>query len=63
MTILEQFAADVAERIREADKDAADASAAFVAGRFEEYWAKRAEAIAKRIEEAGNAAIADAANS
>ncbi len=55
-----EIASDVAARIEQADEESADAVAAFAAGRFPEYWLKRAEEIKKRIEDNGEHAIANA---
>jgi len=51
--------ADVAARIKQADNEAFDAAAAFAAGRFEEYWKLQADRTMKRLEEAGEHAIAN----
>lgn len=56
----EQVAADVAARIEQADNEAFDARAAFTAGRFEEYWKAKAAQVLKRVEDAGERAIANA---
>ncbi len=62
--ILQDLASDVAShavvRIKQADAESADATAAFAAGRFEEYWRARAEQVRKRLEKAGEQAIANA---
>lgn len=59
----EQIITDVAARIAQADNEAYDAAAAFQAGRFSEYWQARAEQARKRLEAAGEHAIANAGNS
>ena len=53
----DQIAAESAARIAAADQEATDATAAFVAGRFDDWWTKRAEALQKRIEAEGERAI------
>ncbi len=47
----DQVVADAAERVAAADKEAATAHAAFITGKFPEYWQRKAEEAAKRIEE------------
>ena len=59
MTPPETLASDVADRITQADNESANATAAFAAGRFEEYWKIRADQVMKRVEAAGEQAIAD----
>lgn len=53
----QQLAADVAERIAQADRDALDATTAFAAGRFQDYWDKQAKVVMQRMEADGDAAI------
>lgn len=59
----EDYAADVAASIAKADQDAYDAAAAFAAGRFPEYFALKSEQVRKRLEAAGERAIANAGSS
>lgn len=63
MSPLDQIAADVAARITQADSDCADANAAFVAGRFNDYMKLKAAEVMKRLEAAGDHAIANATGS
>ena len=60
MTPVEQFTADAAARIKEADDYAHDAMAASAAGRFSEFWDKQIKAAQSRMEANGEQAIANA---
>ena len=56
-------AADAAARIEQADNEAAEAQAAFAAGRFPEYWAIKAQQLKARLEAEGERAITSARGS
>lgn len=45
------IARDAADRIAEADRQADEASYAFAAGAFAEYWARQFEAATKRVQD------------
>jgi hypothetical protein len=56
----EQVTQDVAARIRLFDREAADSAAAFLAGRFAEYWKRKTDRIMKSVEVSVDASIAAA---
>lgn len=58
MTSPAEIANDVAARIREADQYALDASAAFAAGRFQEWFEKQAQELKARLEAEGEKLLA-----
>lgn len=58
-----EIVADAAARVKAADDDAADAQAAFAAGRFAEWWANRAQQVQKGIEAGAEDALTRANDS